>query len=87
MENIWIAVSLSRGDETITQCYSAGLVYEKENVLIGIIFSRMNVVAYIVIFPYFELFVAHYWFFLFLLISDLCDLTQRFSFQNFIHHY
>ena len=71
----------------ITQYYSAGLVCEKENVLIGIIYSRMNVGAYIVIFPYIQLFVAHYMFFLFLLISDLCDLTQRCSFQTFIYHY
>ena len=59
MENIWISVSLSRGDETNTQYYSAGLVYEKANVLIGIIYSRMNVGGYTVIFSYIELFVAH----------------------------
>ena len=77
MEIIWIAISLSRGDETITQKYSAGLVYEKKNVVIGIIYSRINVGGYMIIFPYMELFLAHYLFFLCLLIYNLCDLTQR----------
>ena len=55
--------------------------------LIGVIYFRMNVGPYIVIFPYIELFVAHYLFFLFFLISDSYDLTQRSSFQTFIYHY
>ena len=54
--------------------------------LIDIIYSRVNVGGYIVIFPYIELLVAHYLFFLLLLISNLCDLTQRCSFQTFIYH-
>ena len=86
-EIIWIAISLSRGDETITPYYSAGLVYEKKNVVIGIIYSRINVGGYMIIFPYIELFVAHYLFFRFLLIYNLCDLTQRCSFPTFIYHY